>query len=125
MLDWGDIMDYPELDLSRFKEPGSHCVRCETEHESQWFLAAMKRQYKDKSSNWSFPHDNWRRCESSGHMDMFPNLNCSDRLRYSSDGKWADRNGYNIVTFSEAFLRQDFGEFEHEQNMFGSLFAES
>lgn len=111
MSDWGRVEDYPKLDFSAIVTGSArYTVRCETERESQWLLAAMKQQYPQKCILWDFPHDYWGRTRNGAYLDMHPRLNESHHLQYSSDGRWSENHGYVIYTFSELFGTKDLGE---------------
>lgn len=106
------IFDYPHVDLSILHQPEKLlAVRCSTEYESQCFLATMMAYYPQKCRAWSFPHTNW--ISYTGHLDFFPYLNNhgGKNLMYATTD-WAERNKYEIISFSELGCIVDIGEFE-------------
>ena len=123
MTDWGKIEDYPELDFSAIATGVErYTVRCETERESQWLLAAMKQQYPRKCIVWDFPHNYWNQRRNGSYLDMHPRINERGSLQYSSDCNWSKNHGYVVYTFNELFSLKDLGEINTSDSDLESLF---
>lgn len=121
---WGKVEDYPTLNLEVLKTDGRICVRCNNEHESQWFLAAMKVQFPDKCDNWSFPHGSWSRSMES--MYMYPHVreNGMDRrMLWGSNAQFAINSHYKIVDFNDLVIATDIGEFSASEMDLSLLLA--
>lgn len=124
MSDWGRVEDYPKLDFSAIATGSArYAVRCETEKESQWLLAAMKQQYPKRCTSWDFPHGYWGRRRNGTYLDMHPRINESGCLQYSGDCNWSKDHGYVIYTFSELYTAKDLGEIETYDSNLESLFS--
>ena len=123
MSGWGEIEDYPKLDFSAISTgTDRYTVRCETERESQWLLAAMKQQYPKQCATWDFPHAYWCRRRNGSYLDMHPRLNEQGCLQYSSNGNWSESHGYVVYTFNELFGTKDLGEIKAGDSDLESLF---
>lgn len=121
---WGRKEDYPTINLEVLKGDGRTCVKCNNEYESQWFLAAMKVQFPDKCTNWSFPHYCWSRGMES--MYMYPHIgeNGMDRrMLYGSNSQFAIGNQYKIIDFNDLVFAGDIGEFSASEMDLSFLLA--
>lgn len=124
MSEWGKIEDYPQLDFCAISEgKARYAVRCETERESQWLLAAMKQQHPERCISWDFPHQYWSRRRNGTYLDMYPSLNEPGRhLQFSGDCNWSENNGYVVYTFNELLGAKDLGEIQRNDSDIRTLF---